>query len=95
MANADGKPGPLPHPQILIRNPGQRLLPLHFYLLTIIFFKTGEPGSKPFPEFVPHKDQTGAKLKLAGHRLQPVVRQTLVQSASDHDKLSLLPETKP
>ena len=99
MANADGKPGPLPHPQILIRNPGQRLLPLHFYLLTIIFFKTGEPGSKPFPGFVPHKEPSGAKLNLVSPpRNVPTspVRQILVQSAvaSSSNRLSSLAESK-
>ena len=42
---------------------------------------TGEPGSKPFPGFVAHQDQSGAKLNIASDA--PVVRQAVQQS--DHN----------
>ena len=42
---------------------------------------TGEPGSKPFPGFVAHQDQSGAKLNLASDNT--VVRQLVQQS--DHN----------
>merc|ERR1712222_245653 len=67
---ADGNPDPLPHPQILIRNPG-------------------DPGSKPFPEFIPHRDSADS----AGD--QSVSKPVRRKSVQLDNRLSLSKEFKP